>query len=90
MASKKKLKNIKDYTAYISDPESSRKDTIGYLYSLNSSDVNGLVNDLITSGSHKEKKEIIQDILLQIGDAVNDEDYHKIEDDLKENYLKNK
>lgn len=53
-----------------------------YLYKLNIPDLTGMVNDL-NSAPLSEVKDLIEDILLEIGDLVSDDDYKKVEADLR-------
>lgn len=56
-------------------------DVIDYLYSLKNPDINGFVNDFISDRSRRE--EYIEDILLEIGDTIEDEKYDWISKELK-------
>lgn len=75
---------------YTDSQGTNRNDSnvVDYLYSLDNNDVNVLTNDLISSHNPSD---IIEDILLEIGDMdlVSDEKYHWVEDELKKEY-KNK
>lgn len=75
---------VLNYTVFNSDKLS----VVEYLYSLGDSDINGDINDLITTHDQQSKKEIIESILLDIGNLVSDEDYHKVEDELKKEFIK--
>ena len=65
------------------------KYVIDYLYSLKNPDINGYVNDFL-SCSNNEKEGYIEDILLEVGDIVNDEKYIWISTELKKEIIKKK
>ena len=73
-----KKKKIMRYTEFGGD----YTNVCEYLYRLNIPDVTGLVNDL-NSAPRSELKDLIEDILLEIGNLVSDDDYKKVEADLR-------
>jgi hypothetical protein len=79
-----KIKKLKEH--YESSSEDSS--VLDFLYNLNDPIINGDVNSLIKSHDDIEKKEIIEDILLYIGDILDDENYHRIENGLNNMIIK--
>ena len=79
-----KLKNIMEFSSFNLNKES---DVIQFLSNLNHGPVNSLSKDLTESYDLDEKKELIEDILLCISDKLNDDDFHKVEDELKNLFL---
>jgi hypothetical protein len=69
--------NIKKFNQFSLVMES---ETISFLKGLKKPEINSDLNDLFRSNDFLERKELIEDILLEIGDIVDDEQYHKIED----------
>ena len=65
------------------------KNVIEYLYSLKNPNLNGYVNDFLSCGNN-EKEDYLEDILLEIGDVVNDEKYIWISIELKKEIIKKK
>lgn len=63
------------------------KYVIDYLYSLNNPNLNGYVNDFL-SCNNGEKEEYIQDILLEVGDTVSEENFQWISNELKKEIKK--
>lgn len=76
--------NIKKFNQFSLVMES---ETIGFLKGLKKPEINSDLNDLFRSNDFLERKELIEDILLEIGDIVDDEQYHKIEDELNSEFL---
>lgn len=66
----------------------SDSDIIQFLYDLNDSELNGFVNELIKSRDIKEKTELVEDILLIIGDIVSDTEYYSVHKYLNDEFLK--
>lgn len=58
------------------------EDVISYLYSLDSTELNGYVNDFLTQ-SRTRKKEYIEDILLEIGNLVEPDKFQWVSKELK-------
>ena len=82
-----RLKNILEFSRFNLDKDS---DVVKHLKKLNDDLVNKLLLDMERSNNLDEKKELVEDILLHISDKLNDEDFHKVEDELKNLFLKNK
>ena len=80
-----KIKRIMEYSEF----KSQDFDVIEFLDGLNNPEVNGFINDLIKSHDEETRYEIIEDILLFIGDMITDSEYYVVERDLKK-FLKNK
>ena len=57
-------------------------DVITFLYSLKNQDVIGYVNDFLSADS-RDKSEYIEDILLEIGNLVGDDEYNWVSKELK-------
>ncbi len=76
--------NIKKFNQFSLVMES---ETISFLNGLKRPEINSDLNDLFVSTDFLERKELIEDILLEIGDIVDDEQYHKIEDELNSEFL---
>jgi hypothetical protein len=76
--------NIKKFNQFSLVMES---ETISFLKGLKKPEINSDLNDLFRSNDFLERKELIEDILLEIGDIVDDEQYHKIEDELNSEFL---
>ncbi len=76
--------NIKKFNQFSLVMES---ETISFLKGLKRPEINSDLNDLFVSTDFLERKELIEDILLVIGDVVDDEQYHKIEDELNSEFL---
>jgi hypothetical protein len=76
------IKKFNEYNDSHGIKHSENNDVIEYLYSLDDPNLVELVNDLITSHNPTD---IINDILLEIGDSdsISDEKYHWVEDELK-------
>ena len=84
-----KLKNIMEFSKFILEDKSEiESDVVKYLSGLNDGVVNSDLNDLITSHSIEDKKELIEDVLLHIGDKLEDDEFHAVEDELKKTFLK--
>jgi hypothetical protein len=86
-----KLKNIMKYSDYLKEKlENNKFDVIEFLSSIGDSEVNGDLNDLITTHDVDLKIELIEDILIHVGDMLEDDEYHMVEDELKKQFIKNK
>ena len=58
-------------------------DIFKVLYALEDPEVNGYVNEFLTTHDREDKKMYRQDILLEIGNKVTEEDYNWISNELK-------
>ena len=74
-----------DYS--MDDEDNYPEDLLTYLNKLHNPDVNGWVNDLLTTHHKNEKEECIEDILLELGDIISEEKYKWVSSELKK-YLK--
>ena len=79
-----KLKNILEFSSFGLNKES---DAIQLIKRFNDDLVNKLLKNLSESNDSNEKVELIEDILLHISDKLNDDDFHKVEDELKNLFL---
>jgi len=79
------------YSDYLKEKlENNKFDVIEFLSSIGDSEVNGDLNDLITTHDVDLKIELIEDILIHVGDMLEDDEYHMVEDELKKQFIKNK
>jgi hypothetical protein len=86
-----KLKNIMKYSDYLKEKlEDNSFDVVEFLASIGDGEVNGDLNDLITTHDEDLKIELIEDILIHVGDMLEDDEYHMVEDELKTQFIKNK
>ena len=84
-----KLKNIMKFSKFILEDKSEiESDVVKYLSSLNDGLINSDLNDLIKSHNIEDKRELIEDVLLHIGDKLEDDEFHAVEDELKKTFLK--
>ena len=58
-------------------------DVISFLYSLGNPDLNGMINDFLTTGNKGLKEEYMEDIILEIGEDVEDDEYDWVCKELK-------
>ena len=56
---------------------------LDFLGGLNNPEVNGFLNTLSTTGNRKEKQECIEDILIEVGDQLTEEEYDRVQKELK-------
>ena len=63
--------------------ESSSIDVINFLKSLNDDYVNDMIDKLINSDNSEEKEESIQNIILEMGDKLDDEKYNWVVNELE-------
>lgn len=83
-----KLKNIMKYSDYIKEKLDNDFDIVEFLASFGDFEVNGDLNDLITTHDNESKIELIEDILIHVGDMLEDDEYHMVEDELKKQFIK--
>lgn len=66
---------------------SDSTDVIDELYELSNGDITGLVNDLVKCGNHKDRQEIVEEILFDLDDmSLPQEKYNQFQVKL-DNYL---
>jgi len=99
MAKKKKTKHaglplykesiITKFDMYIkenyddNDDVSQESDVITFLGSFGSADLNGMINDFITTNDKVYKAEFMEDIILEVGDELSDGQYDWVVNELK-------
>jgi len=84
-----KLKNIITYMSFINE-DSKKFDVIEFLSDLGDPIVNNDINELVISHTLEEKKELIEDVLLHVGDIIGDKEYSLVDSELRKLFLKNK
>jgi len=84
-----KLKNIITYMSFINE-DSNKFDVIEFLSDLGDPIVNNDINELVISHTLEEKKELIEDVLLHVGDIIGDKEYSLVDSELRKLFLKNK
>lgn len=72
---------IMNFRNYIKENH-HEEDVVDFLLSLNNADIKNYVNKLV-SHDNAEKKECVEDILLELHDLVSDEKYKWVKEELK-------
>jgi hypothetical protein len=70
--------------------DSNKFDVIEFLSDLGDPIVNNDINELVISHTLEEKKELIEDVLLHVGDIIGDKEYSLVDSELRKLFLKNK
>jgi hypothetical protein len=70
--------------------DSKKFDVIEFLSDLGDPIVNNDINELVISHTLEEKKELIEDVLLHVGDIIGDKEYSLVDSELRKLFLKNK
>lgn len=59
------------------------EDVFKFLYTLKDPEVNGYINELMTTHDEEDKRLCVQDILIEIEDRITDEDFNVVSSELK-------
>lgn len=76
-------KSVIKFKEFIIMEKLKDKHVVDFLGNLNNPVVNGFLNTLSTTGNKEEKKECIEDILIEVGDQLTEEEYDRVQKELK-------
>lgn len=74
---------IKKWTNFILESQTEISDIFDYLSKLGSSEINNDIEELKKTTDEESISYLIENILLEVSELVSDEDYHKVENELK-------
>ena len=74
---------VKKWASFILESQTEISDIFNYLSKLGSSEINNDIDELKITTDEESKSYLIENILLEVSELVSDDDYHKIETELK-------
>jgi hypothetical protein len=65
------------------DIDEVERDVFEFLGSLENEDLNGMINDFMRAHTNEDRNEYIEDIILEVGDELSDDEYTWVVKELK-------
>ena len=77
------IKENKEEEEDTEDDINYEKDILNFLYSFDNADLDCMVNDFVGASTIDNKTDLMEDILLEIGDELSDEEYNWVSSELQ-------